>query len=98
MCSRLPRPSTTVVVMKLRVVCRANIWRSLGASGATWTKRAYAPRAAVSRARDARRGAESRSHSAAHEPSGDLAGGQTVLCDALRHFFSRWDDGEVRGP
>src|SRR5207249_10705426 len=52
--------STTVVLMRLRVVCSANIWRSLGANGATWTRPEYAPRAAGSPARDARRDDESR--------------------------------------
>ena len=54
------RPSTTVVLMELSVVCSANIGRSLGASGAMRTRPEYAPRAAAWPARDARRGAESR--------------------------------------
>jgi hypothetical protein len=31
---RKSRPSTTVVVMKLRAACNANIWQCLDASGA----------------------------------------------------------------
>jgi len=46
--------------MKLHVVYSANIWPGLGASDATWTKREYAPRAAGSRVRDARKGVELR--------------------------------------
>jgi len=52
--------NTTVVLTEPNVVCRANIWRSLGASGATRTRLEYAPRAAVWPARDARRGGASR--------------------------------------
>ena len=52
--------STTVVVMKLRVVCSANIWRSLGASGAMRTRPRCVQSAAAWPARGARRGDESR--------------------------------------
>jgi hypothetical protein len=51
--------STTVVLMKLRVVCHANIWRSLGANDATWTTPGYAPRAAGWPVQGTRGGAES---------------------------------------
>src|SRR5882672_3134925 len=74
----LSEPNTTVVVMNLYVVCSANIWRSLGASGAIRTRPGYAPRAAVWRARDPRRGAESRRHSAVHQPARGLEGCQTA--------------------
>jgi len=80
-------PSTTVVVMNLYVVCSANIWRSLDASGAIRTRPEYAQRAAVWRARDPRRGAEFRRHSAAHQPARGLEGCQTARHGALRHFF-----------
>src|SRR5204862_6531022 len=85
--TRCPPPSATVVVMNLSVVCRANIWRSLGASGAMRTKPEYAQRAAVWRARDPRRGAESRRHSAGYQPARGLEGCQTARRGALRHFF-----------
>src|SRR5207245_10077094 len=80
-------PSTTVVVMNLYVVCSANIWRSLDASGAIRTRPEYAQRDAVWLARDPRRGAEFRRHSAAHQPARGLEGCQTARHGALRHFF-----------
>ena len=75
------------LVMNLYVVCSANIWRSLGASGAMRTRPEYAQRAAVWRARDPRRGAESRRHSAGYQPARGLEGCQTARRGALRHFF-----------
>ena len=42
-----PWPNTTVVLMKLRVVCSANIWRSLDANGAMRTKPECAQRVAA---------------------------------------------------
>src|SRR5438874_7469783 len=75
------------LVMNLYVVCSANIWRSLGASGAMRTRPEYAQRAAVWRARDPRRGAESRRHSAGCQPARGLEGCQTARRGALRHFF-----------
>src|SRR5262249_33254779 len=81
-CSRVEvathRLSTTVVVVTPHVVCSANIGPCLGASGATWTKRGYAPRAAVWPAPAARRGAASRTHSAAPQPSRDFEGCQAA--------------------
>src|SRR5262245_27436798 len=44
---RTPPPSTTVVLMKLRDVCSANIWRSLDANGARRTKPECAQRVAA---------------------------------------------------
>ena len=64
--------------MSLSAACRANIGQSLGASGAMRTRPEYAQRAAVWRARDPRRGAESRRHSAAPQPSRGLEGCQTA--------------------
>src|SRR2546428_10282840 len=60
-------PSTTVVIVKLHVVCSANIARSLGANGARQTRRAHAPRVAWWTAQDTRRGAESPGHLTAHQ-------------------------------
>ena len=53
-------PSTTVVLMKLRAVCSANIWRSLDANGARRTKPECAQRVAASPVPNSRRGSESR--------------------------------------
>src|SRR5207244_10657114 len=85
--SRTLPSSTTVVVMNLYVVCSANIWRSLDASGAIRTRPEYAQPAAVWRHREPRRGAEFRRHSAAHQPARGLEGCQTARHGALRHFF-----------
>ena len=90
-------PSTTVVLMKRRAVCRANTWRSLDASGARWTSPASVRRAAAWPARDARRDHVSRERSAAPQPARGLAGAQTAPPGALRHFFSRCG-GQVCGP
>jgi CobQ/CobB/MinD/ParA nucleotide binding domain len=68
-CTTIHHTSTTVVVMDQHAVYSANIGRCLGASGATQTRLESARRAAVWPARAARRDAESRRHSTAHQPS-----------------------------
>src|SRR5215831_325728 len=65
-------PSTTVVLMKLCAVCKANIWRSLDASGARSTRPECAPFSVAWRAQGARRDDECRSHSAPLQPSRSL--------------------------
>src|SRR6266567_8256568 len=79
--------STTVVLMKLRAACSANIWRSLDASGAMWTKPESVRRAAAWPARDARRDDVSRERSAAPQPARGLEGAQTAPPGARRDFF-----------
>ncbi len=90
--------STTVVIVKLHVVCSANMARSLGANSARQTRRARAPHAAAWTAQDTRRDAVSRERSAAHQPARGLEGGQSAPPGALRDCFSRWCCGQVCGP
>jgi len=80
-------PSTTVVVVKLHVVCSANMARSLGANGARQTRRARAPRVAAWTAQDTKSGAASPGHATAHQAARRRGGGQTAPRGALRHFF-----------
>src|SRR5215510_6367509 len=84
--------------MKLRVVYNANIWRSLGASGAMWTTPGYAPHAAGWPARDARRGVESPRHSEAQESSRSLEGRQAARYGLGQHFFWCLLSGELGSP
>src|SRR5262245_11697338 len=97
-CAPPQASSTTVVLMKLRVVYNANIWRSLGASGAMWTTPGYAPHAAGWPARDARRGVESPRHSEAQESSRSLEGRQAARYGLGQHFFWCLLSGELGSP
>ena len=59
-CTTIHHTSNTIVLLGLHAVCRANIGRRLDASGATRTRPASVPRAAVSPAQGTKRGDASR--------------------------------------
>jgi len=72
------KPSTTVVVMNPRAVCRANTGRRPGANDATRTKPASVLRAAGWPRRGARSAAASRRHGTVQQSSRGLAGHQAA--------------------
>jgi hypothetical protein len=79
--------STTVVVMKLRVVCHANMWRCLGANGATSTRLACALRVAGWPAQGASRGLAAPPHAGLPQTSRRLAGCQAARGMLAQRFF-----------
>src|SRR4029434_1371439 len=83
---RLPS-TTTVVVMKRRVACNANIWRCLGANGATSTRRECALRVAASPAQGASTRIASPTHAGLQQASRRLEGCQAARGRLGQRFF-----------
>jgi hypothetical protein len=73
--------------MKRRVACNANIWRCLGANGATSTRRECALRVAGWPAQGARRGIESPPHAGLQQASRRLEGCQAARGRLGQRFF-----------